>query len=152
MQEDQEKEEIICNRFEGYQFGDRTEWVSIHDELIHFPGWNPILPTIKLCGRTIRIRANDAWTRLPRDIKDSMCAHEVGHRELEHYLKANLLFRVQSLINQTPPLDEIAADRYACKLIPKKKMYRCLNFLMDRSESINIKMEYTYRIRALGDI
>ena len=143
------EEEIISNRFEGYLFNNVYEWVCIHDEDIHFPHWNPLVPGIKLCSSSLRVRANDAWTKLPRWIKEVMVAHEIGHRELQHYLQAGMLYRLLAMATNQPPVNEIAADKFACKLVPKETVPRCLSYLMDRAEDIAVKSEYIHRIQAL---
>ena len=144
------EEEVISNRFEGYEFNNKYEWVCIHDEEKHFPKWDPNKPAIKLCGSTLRVRANDAWTKLPRHVKEAMVAHEIAHRELEHHLKPALLFRLVTLALGEEPADEIAADRYACKLVPKDQMLRCLHYLKNRTYDAFTKAEYVHRLKALG--
>lgn len=144
--------DIGYNRFERYFFNNKNIWVCLHDEDLHFTDNNK--PQIKLCSKTLRIRANDLWSKLPRFDKECMVAHELGHLEYQHYLKEGLFGRILDLLKNQPPTDEIEADRYACKIIGYKKY---LDFLTERGNKVSIKenylqfMDYNYRIKALKE-
>lgn len=142
-------EEITYNEF-VQRLG---EWVCLHDEHIHFEGWPADTPLIKLCSQSLRVRANQAWKKLPIDEQECMVAHELGHREYQHYLGDGLLGRTRQLLQGLPPSDEIQADRYAAKLVGHD---RYLTFLKKRRDATPRTMnyalqlaDYNHRIKAL---
>jgi hypothetical protein len=148
-----EEEEIIFNRFVQVF----NEWICIHDEDIHFPECDPSKPRIKLCGQTLRIRANDAWTKLPDHLREAMVAHELGHREMGHASipQDNPFYRMGFVIlHNTVDPRELEADRYACKLVSKNKYIAALKELIllekqyHNPNNTAIK-EFEYRIKEL---
>ena len=146
-------EEIIYNRFVRVL----NEYVAIHDELIHFPNHDLNIPIIKLCGRTLKIRANNAWTKLPEHLRDAMVAHELGHRELGHanVSQDNPFYRMGFVVmHNTADPRELEADKYACKLITKEKYIVALKELVRMKKyhlDINVLAikELEYRIKEL---
>lgn len=143
------QDEVTCNEF-VQRLG---EWVCLHDEHIHFKGWPSDTPLIKLCSQTLRVRANQAWKKLPREDQECMVAHEIGHREYQHYLGGGLATRTLQLLSGLPPEDEIQADRYAVSIVGKE---RYLDFLKKRRDATprntNYALQladYNHRIKAL---
>jgi len=129
------------------------EWVCLHDEHIHFKGWPADKPLIKLCSQTLRVRANQAWKKLPLDEQECMVAHELGHREYQHYLSGGLATRTVQLLSGLPPADEIQADQYAARVVGKT---RYLSFLKKKRDATPRDMnyalqlaDYNHRIKAL---
>lgn len=149
------EEETIYNRFVQVL----GEWVCIHDEHIHFHGKDSSKPLIKLCGSTLRVRANDAWTKLPKHLQEAMVAHEIGHREMNHASipQDNPFFRCGCVLHGTVDTREVEADRYACKLITKDAYISALKEIAELAKDISsagnwiVIREYEYRIKALQD-
>ena len=146
------KEQVIYNEF-IYRLG---EWVCIHDEDIHFAGRDASSPQIKLDSQFLRIRANKAFKGLSLDEQECMIAHELGHREYQHYLKDKYLKRMLSAMANVPSKEEIEADSYAAKLVGKN---RYLSFLRKHVNKIKNLQGYTFdlnefrlRIQALEKI
>lgn len=147
-------EETIYNRMEKVL----TEWVCLHDEDKHFEGWEPGRPAIKLCHRTFRVRANDAWSKLPLHLKEATVAHEIGHREMGHASipQDNPFYRMGFvLIHQTVDPKELEADRFACKLIGTDKYLIALRGMLSLNRRTNAPAvavrEYEYRIKAIEE-
>jgi hypothetical protein len=148
-----EKEDIICNRFVQVL----GEWVAIHDEEIHFQGRDLTKPQIKLCGSSLRVRANDAWTKLPEHLREATVAHEIGHRAMDHASvpQNNPFYRMGFVImHNTVDPRELEADRYACKIISKKKYIAALKELMimekqNKDPNVLTIREFGYRIEEL---
>jgi len=120
--------DIVVNRFESYEFQGIREWVAIHDEELNFSDNSK--PQIKLCGITLRIRANNEWTKLPKNLKAAMVAHEIGHREMGHASipQDNPFYRMGFVLlqNGADPR-ELEADRYAAKIIGRTEFRDALN-------------------------
>lgn len=145
-------EKIIYNRMERVL----TEWVCLHDEEIHFAGMDPGRPAIKLCGQTLRVRANDAWSKLPLHLKEATVAHEIGHREMGHASipQDNPFYRMGFVaLHKTVDPKELEADRFACKLIGTDKYLIALRGMLSLSKRMDAPMltvkEYEYRIQAI---
>jgi hypothetical protein len=140
------EEELIVNRFEQVL----GHWICLHDEDLHFNPKDNHLPQIKLCGQTLRIRANDAWSRLPQHQKEAQTAHELGHLELGHAsVPMNPLFRLGCVMNGTVSARELEADRYACKLVGRASYLRALTECAEQTFSPTARAELLGRIRAL---
>ena len=142
------EEEIICNRFEQVL----GEWIALHDEELNFK--DNTRPQIKLCGLTLRIRANDAWSKLPLDLKECLVAHEIGHREMNHVsvVQDNPFYRLGFVLCGTVDPRELEADRYAIKLIGRSEYVRRLLKYVDtqiQHLSDSGLREIQYRIKAL---
>lgn len=145
-------EEVIYNRFVQVL----GEWVCIHDEEIHFKGRDLTQPQIKLCGSTLRVRANDAWTKLPDHLREAMVAHELGHREMGHASvpQDNPFYRLGFVFRGSVDPRETEADRYACKLVDREKYIAALEELAKMAANkpephpMEIR-ELEYRIREL---
>lgn len=118
------EQEVIYNRMEQVL----KEWVCLHDEHIYFKGYNPNIPAIFLCGRSLRVRANDAWSKLPRHLKEATVAHEIGHREMGHASipQDNPFYRTGFILRGEVNPRELEADRYACKLVGRDKLIKAL--------------------------
>ena len=140
-------DEVICNRFEQIL----GEWVCIHWEDQFFPNHDPSKPIIKLCGQTLRIRANDSWTKLPHHLKEAMTAHEIGHRELNHASipQDNPFYRLGFIHRGTVDPKETQADHFACKLIGRSKYVQVLRELSAMTDNRCAVLEFQYRIKAL---
>jgi len=123
------EEEIIYNRFERVF----DEWVCLHDEHIYFKGYNLNVPAIFLCGRTLRVRANDAWSKLPKHLKEATVAHEIGHREMGHASvpQDNPFYRTGFILQGKVNPRELEADRYACKLVGTENYVKSLRELRE---------------------
>jgi hypothetical protein len=142
------EEELIYNRFEQVL----GEWVALHDEDLHFGPNEANLPLIKLCGATLRVRANDAWSRLPQHQKEAQVAHELGHRELNHAANpANPFHRLSCVLQGTVSARELEADRYACKLVGREAYLRALTECAEQTFAPTARAELLGRIRALKD-
>ena len=147
-------DEPIFNRMEKVL----TEWVCLHDENIHFAGHDPGIPAIKLCGRTFRVRANDAWSKLPIHLKEATVAHEIGHREMGHASipQDNPFYRMGFVVlHGTADPKELEADRFACKLIGINKYIVAMRGMLSLSRKIDAPSatvrEYEYRIKAIEE-
>jgi hypothetical protein len=123
------EQEIIFNRFERVF----DEWVCLHDEDVYFRGYNPSLPAIFLCGRSLRVRANDAWSKLPKHLKNATVAHEIGHREMGHASvpQDNPFYRTGFILRGTVNPRELEADRFACKLVGRDNFIKALRELRE---------------------
>jgi len=143
------EEEIIFNRFENVL----GEYICLHYEEIYFKGMDATKPLIKLCGQTLRIRANDAWSKLPVELKQMTVAHEQSHRELNHYLivQNNPFYRMGFAMRGTVDPKELEADRLASKTIGRKEYIRRLTKYMEEYAEGMSKTELRYRIKALED-
>jgi hypothetical protein len=139
-------EDVIVNRFDSVL----GEWVALHDEDKHFKGFDPTFPHIKLCGLTLRVRANDAWSKLPKHLKEAMVAHELGHREMNHAANPqdNPFFRMGFVLRAAVDPRELEADRYACKLVTRLGMLKALKELSLNATGLTLT-EYKLRIKAL---
>ena len=146
-----EQEEVIYNRFEQVL----GEYIALHDEELHFKMHdNPNYHCIKLCGTTLRIRANDSWSKLPKHLKEASVAHEIAHRELGHASlpMTNPFYRLGCVMNGTVDPKELDADRFACKLIPANKYADALKELSQlaidagRSQSSILELQYREKI------
>ena len=137
---------IIVNRFEQVL----GEWIALHDEDKHFKGLDNTSPHIKLCGVTLRVRANDAWSKLPKHLKEAMVAHELGHREMNHAanLQDNPFFRMGFVLRDAVDPRELDADCYACKLVTRLGMLKALKELRLNATGLTLA-EYNLRIKAL---
>lgn len=126
-------EETIYNRFELVL----NEWVCLHDEHIYFKGYSSNTPAIFLCGRSLRVRANDAWSKLPRHLKEATVAHEIGHREMGHASvpQDNPFYRTGFILRGEVNPRELEADRYAIKLLGRD---RYIKALLELRESLAI--------------
>jgi hypothetical protein len=124
------EQEVIYNRFERVF----DEWVCLHDEHIYFKGYNSNIPAIFLCGRSLRVRANDAWSKLPKHLKEATVAHEIGHREMGHASvpQDNPFYRTGFILRGEVNPRELEADRYACKLVGRENLVRALKELRER--------------------
>ena len=129
------------------------EWVCLHDEHIHFKGWPAHTPLIKLCTQSLRVRANQAWKKLPKEDQECMVAHEIGHREYQHYLGGGLMTRTVQLLSGLPPSDEIQADKYAVTIIGKERYLAFLKKKRNatpRNRNYALQLaDYNHRIKAL---
>ena len=144
-------EELIENqRFASVKIGSRLHWIAIHEEEKHFN--DNSRPQIKVCGRTLRIRANHMFTCLPKCIKSAMVAHELGHLEYQHHLElANPFYRYGMTVQGKVSEREYQADRYAVKLIGKEKYVKALCDYIVATQSQGIgKQELEMRIRKLN--
>jgi hypothetical protein len=115
--------DLICNRFENIL----GEYVCFHYESDYFPN-DPEKPQIKLCGQSLRVRANDAFSKLPQHVKEACVAHELGHREYQHYLVPmdNPFYRMGFVMDGLVLPRELEADRYACSIVGKSKYLKAL--------------------------
>jgi hypothetical protein len=140
-------EEVIVNRFEQVL----TEWVALHDEELHFRGHDPEVPIIKLCGASLRVRANDAWSKLPKHLKEAMVAHELGHREMGHAAVSqnNPFYRLGFVMRGAVDPRELEADRYAVKLIGREKYIKALEECQKSTTNHSAATEYRLRIKEL---
>ena len=145
----QQTEELIVNRFESIL----NNWICLHDEHLHFS--DNARPQIKLCSKTLRIRANDQWSKLPKHIKEAMVAHELGHLEYQHYLDfdSNMFTRILSMAKGKITDKELQADRYACRLVGKEKYKQALEDYVriyhGNTYSLG-KVELELRIKQIG--
>ena len=145
------EEEVIYNRFEQVL----NEWICLHYEEVYFKGRDNTRPQIKLCGQTLRIRANDAWSKMPVELKEATVAHEQGHREYNHasILQDNPFYRLGCVLNGGVDKKELEADRYAAKLIGAAEYIRRLEqyIALYPPESTTQALEFRYRIKALRE-
>jgi hypothetical protein len=127
------QEELIVNRFEQVL----NHWICIHDENIHFAGQDPNYHCIKLCTETLRIRANDAWTKLPKNLKEATVAHELGHLEMNHVAQpSKMVFgRLSYVMRGSVDPKELEADHYACKLIGREKYSKALKEMISLAQN-----------------
>jgi len=132
------------------------EWVCLHDEHIHFKGWPTDKPLIKLCNQSLRVRANQAWKKLPKEDQECMVAHELGHREYQHYLERySYINRVLTTFAGQAYKNEIEADRYAAKLVGHERYCKFLrksrdNVPKDANYALQLA-DYNHRISALEE-
>lgn len=151
----QQQEEITCNQFENVL----GEYICIHNSNTterpedHFPDGNKY-PSIKLCSKTLRIRANESWTHLSQEDKECMVAHEMGHREYQHYLEGSFvtLQRYLSAAAEVAPEKEVQADRYACRLLGTERYLKTLFSQRERCKADGKAMavkEFDLRISEL---
>jgi len=148
-------EEVVYNRFVRVL----GEWICIHDEELHFSPvlYPPHRPAIKLCGSTLRVRANDAFTKLPNHLREAMVAHELGHREMNHASipQDNPFYRLGFILHKdTVDPKELEADRYACKLLTREKYIAALKeirqlYKSDYDVNWATVKEYDRRIKEL---
>jgi len=130
------EQDIVFNEF----ISRLGEWVCVHDEELHFS--DNTTPQIKLCGSTLRIRVNQKFKELPLNIQESLVAHEIGHRVMEHYAipQDNPFYRMGFVLQGTVQKKELEADKYAAKLIGIDKYINNLSKLKE----IWIKESYPY--------